>query len=258
METGNTLTVGAVARLAGATVRTLHHYDEIGLVSPTERTDAGYRLYNRRDVERLQEVLFFREIGISLAEIRRIIEEPGYRRSEVLSNQRELLLAQSRRFLAMVEVIDRTTSTEQKGNNMTTEEMLEVFADFDPEDHQVEAEERWGDTDAFRESGRRVSGYSKQDWLQLRGEADALDQRLLGLMTNGVSADGVEAMDLAEEYRAHITKWFYECTPKIYAGLGRMYVDDPRFKDRIDKVGDGLAQFLSDAIKANHQRLGSP
>lgn len=258
METGNTLTVGAVARLAGATVRTLHHYDEIGLVSPTERTDAGYRLYNQRDVERLQEVLFFREIGISLAEIRRIIEEPGYRRSEVLSNQRELLLAQSRRFLAMVEVIDRTTSTEQKGNNMTTEEMLEVFADFDPEDHQVEAEERWGDTDAFRESGRRVSGYSKQDWLQLRGEADALDQRLLGLMTNGVSADGVEAMDLAEEYRAHITKWFYECTPKIYAGLGRMYVDDPRFKDRIDKVGDGLAQFLSDAIKANHQRLGSP
>jgi DNA-binding transcriptional MerR regulator len=257
METEIALTVGAVARLAGVTVRTLHHYDEIGLVSPAEHTDAGYRLYSRRDIERLQEVLFFRELGIGLTEIRRIVEEPEYRRVEALGSQRELLLSRSSRLLAMVEAIDRAINAQRKGIDMTTEEMLDVFGDFDPANHRVEVEERWGDTDAYEESKRRVSSYTKQDWLQLRSEADALDQELLVLMTNGVAAESIEAMDLAEKHRAHITKWFYECTPEIHAGLGQMYVTDSRFEDNIDTAGDGLAQYLSDTIAANHQRLGS-
>jgi len=223
VETETALTVGAVARLAGVTVRTLHHYDDIGLVSPDEHTDAGYRLYSRRNIERLQEVLFFRELGLSLSEIRRIVQEPGYRRGEALESHRELLLAQSSRLLAMVDVIDRAINAEQKGVDMTAEEMLEVFGGFDPAEHQAAAEERWGGTDAYSESNRRVSGYTKQ-------------------------------MRLAEEHRAHITKWFYDCTPEIHAGLGSMYVTDSRFKDNIDKAGDGLAQYLSDAIAANHQR----
>jgi len=254
METETALTVGAVARLAGVTVRTLHHYDDIGLVSPDEHTDAGYRLYSRRNIERLQEVLFFRELGLSLSEIRRIVQEPGYRRGEALESHRELLLAQSSRLLAMVDVIDRAINAEQKGVDMTAEEMLEVFGGFDPAEHQAAAEERWGGTDAYSESNRRVSGYTKQDWLQLKGEADALDQRLLALVADGLAANSVEAMRLAEEHRAHITKWFYDCTPEIHAGLGSMYVTDSRFKDNIDKAGDGLAQYLSDAIAANHQR----
>lgn len=257
MESETALTVGTVARLAGVTVRTLHHYDEIGLVSPAAHTNAGYRLYSRRDIERLQEVLFFRELGIGLTEIRRIVGEPGYRRDEALGVQRELLLSRSRRLLAMVEAIDRAINVEQKGINMTTEEMLDVFGDFDPAEHQVEVEERWGDTDAFGESHRRVSRYTKQDWLELRSEAAALDHSLLELMANGVAADSIEAMDIAEEHRAHITKWFYECTPKIHAGLGDMYVDDSRFKHSIDRAGDGLAQYLSEAIAANYQRFGS-
>lgn len=126
-----------------------------------------------------------------------------------------------------------------------------MFGDFDPAEHQVEVEERWGDTDAYKESNRRVSRYTKQDWLQLRSEANALDQGLLVLMTNGVAADSIEAMDLAEEHRVHITKWFYECTPEIHAGLGHMYIADSRFKESIDTAGDGLAQYLSEAIAAN-------
>lgn len=257
MEAEATLTVGTVARLADVTVRTLHHYDEIGLVSPAEYTNSGYRLYSRRDIERLQEVLFFRELGIGLTEIRRIVEEPGYRRVEALGSHRELLLSRSNRLLTMVEAIDRAIKAERKGINMTTEEMLDVFGDFDPADHQAEAEERWGGTDAYEESKRRVSAYTKKDWLQLRGEADALDHRLLILMAAGVRADGVAAMDIAEEHRSHITKWFYECTPEIHAGLGQMYVTDARFKQNIDKAGDGLAEYLSEAIAANHQKLGS-
>lgn len=255
MDTEIILTVGAVARLAGVSVRTLHHYDDIDLVSPAEHSDAGYRLYSRREVERLQEVLFFRELGIGLAEIRRIIEDPKYRRGEALQRQKDLLLTQSSRLLAMAEAIDRSINAELKGVNMTAEEILEVFGDFDPGEHQAEAEERWGGTAAYEESASRVKGYTKRDWHEERAEADAIDQQFLALMSSGVAANSVDAMELAEEHRAHITKWFYECTPDIHADLGRMYVADPRFKGNIDKAGDGLAHYLSEAITANHDRL---
>ena len=138
---------------------------------------------------------------------------------------------------------------------MTAEEMLEVFGDFDLGEHKAEVEERWGGTDAYNESTSRVSRYTKRDWLQVRGEADAINQQLLALMASGVAAYSVEAIDLAEEHRAHITKWFYECSPDIHAGLGGMYIADSRFKDNIDKAGDGLAEYLSEAIAANQDRL---
>ena len=254
MDTQTDLTVGVVARLAGVSVRTLHHYDEIGLVSPDGHSDAGYRLYSSRNIERLQEVLFFRELGIGLTDIRQIIEESGYSRGKALESHKEQLIAQSSRLLAMVDLIDRTVNAEQKGINMTSEEMLEVFDGFDPLEHQAEVEGRWGGTDAYAESNRRVSGYTKQDWLNLKGEARGLDEKLLALMESGISADSIEAMDIAEEHRVHITKWFYDCTPQVHVGLGSMYVTDPRFQKNIDKAGEGLALYLSDAIAANHKR----
>ena len=255
MEGETALTVGTVAGLAGVSIRTLHHYDEIGLVSPAERTDAGYRLYRHRDIERLQEVLFFREFGIGLHEIRRIMDDPAYERESALRNQRESLLAKSKRLLAMIETIDRAVEAERKEINMTAEEMLNVFDDFDPIEHQTESQQRWGDTDAYAESRRRVGGYTTQDWLQLKSEAEALDLQLLDFMASGIAPNSVEAMDLAEEHRAHITKWFYDCTPEIHAGLGQMYVSDSRFTDKIDTAGEGLALYLSKAIAANHERL---
>ncbi len=200
------------------------------------------------------QVLFFRELGVGLDEIRRMMDEPDHQRRDVLGKQRELLLAKSERLLAMVEVIDRTIAADREGINMTTEEILGVFGDFDPADHQAEVEDRWGDTDVFKESSGRVSGYSKQDWIQVKAEASAIDQGLLNLMANGVGADSVEAMDMAEQHSAHITKWFYQCTPEIHAGLGQMYVSDLRFKENIDEAGSGLAQYLSEAIAANHER----
>ena len=247
-------TVGAIARLAGVTVRTLHHYDEIGLVSPVRRTGAGYRLYGRAEIERLQEVLFFRELGFGLGEIRRIVEEPGYQRAGALAHQRELLEARAGRLFALIEAIDRAMDTTARGTTMTPEEMLEVFGDFNPAGYQDEIEERWGGTDAYAESTRRVSRYTKTDWLRIQDEADAINQGCLELMARGVAPDSEAAMDLAERHRAHITRWFYECTPEIHAGLGQMYLADHRFKGNIDKVGEGLAAYLSAAIDANHRR----
>ena len=248
------LTVGAVARLAGVTVRTLHHYDEIGLVEPAGRTDSGYRTYGAKELERLQEVLFFRELGFSLETIRDIIGRPSYSRAAALEQQRELLVMHADRLLTMVDAIDRAVLAETTGVKMSSEEMLEVFGDFDPAQYEEEAKERWSESDAFKQSVQRTSGYTKDDWVTIGAENDAINQSFLALMAADTPADDPAAMDVAEQHRAHITKWYYDCSMEIHAGLGQMYVADVRFKENIDKAGEGLAEYMSAAIAANAAR----
>jgi hypothetical protein len=138
--------------------------------------------------------------------------------------------------------------------NLTPEEERELFGGFRPSDHAQEAEERWGGTEAYEQSRRRVADYTKKDWLQLQREGDAINHELLQLMAQGVPAADAAAMDAAERHRAHITKWFYECSPQMHAGLGQMYVADRRFTESIDQAGEGLAQYLSEAIAATTER----
>lgn len=252
------LTVGRVARLAGVTVRTLHHYDEIGLVSPVTRSDAGYRLYEPADVARLQEVLYFRELGFGLDEVARIVDAPSYRRDTALARQRALLMVKTNRLREMIAAIDVALQNEEAGITMTAEELLEVFGGFDPAEYEQEAEDRWGETGAYAESAGRVARYTKEDWRALGEEVDAIYRGLLALKARGVPPGDTEAMDLAEEHRKHITKWFYECTPEIHAGLASMYVADPRFTASIDASGTGLAAYLSAAIEANSTRRRRP
>ena len=248
------LTVGSLARLAGVTVRTLHHYHDIGLVVPAGRTESGYRTYGPPEVERLQEVLFFRELGFPLEAIRDVVGRPEYSRAAALRRQRELLEARAEHVIDMIDAVDRAIAAERTGVTMTNEEMLEVFGDFDPAQYEEETKERWGDTDAYRESARRVSRYTKDDWKAMQADADAINQDFLKLMAAGIPAGDPAAMDLAERHRLHITKWFYDCTKEIHAGLGQMYLADVRFKENIDKAGEGLAEFLSAAIAANAMR----
>ena len=248
------LTVGGLARLSGVTVRTLHHYDEIGLVVPGGRTAAGYRTYGTDEIERLQEVLFFRELGFALDDIKRAVEHPGYNRAEALQRQRNMLESQADHLLALIDTVDRALRAERTGIKMSNEDALEVFGDFDPAEYEDEARERWGETDAYKQSAARTARYTKQDWQRIKAEADAINQRFLGLMATDTPAGDVAAMDVAEEHRAHISKWFYDCPKEAHDGLGQMYVADFRFQDNIDKAGDGLAEYMSAAIAANAQR----
>lgn len=254
VKTTEELTIGILARMAGVTVRTLHHYDEIGLVVPSGRTPAGYRTYGSAEVERLQEVLFFRELGFALDEIKRIVSRSSYDRAVALERQRELLEARAEHLLALLDAVERAVRAERTGTTMTNEEMLEVFGEFDPAKYEEEAKERWGDSDAYKQSAARTSRYTRQDWETIKAENDAINRRLLELMAAGEAANGDAAMDVAEEHRMHITKWYYECPKMMHAGLGQMYVADVRFKENIDKVGDGLAEFMSAAIAANAAR----
>lgn len=254
MGTTNALTVGEIARLAGVTVRTLHHYDEIGLVVPAGRTDAGYRTYGRPELERLQEVLFFRELGFSLDEIRQIVDQPDYRREHALARQRELLEARAEHVFSLIEAVDRAIRAERTGVQMTDEEMLEVFGEFHPARYEEEAKQRWGDTEAYRQSARRVARHTKADWQRLGEEAAAINQQFLDLMAAGTPPEVEVAMDVAELHRAHISQWFYDCTKEIHAGLGAMYIVDRRFTENIDRAAEGLAAYMSAAIAANSAR----
>lgn len=248
------LTVGEIATLAGVTVRTLHHYDEIGLVSPGERTDAGYRTYGRADVERLQEVLFFRELGFALKDIKAVVTDPAYKRSDALNRQRALLETRQQRMHQMIDLIDRALEAERTETIMTNEESLGVFGDFDPAEYEEEARERWGDSDPYKQSAQRTAQYTKQDWEAISAEADAINDRFLALMAAGTPPSDAEAMEVAEAHRGHISKWFYDCSKEIHAGLGEMYVADERFTANIDKAGEGLAAYMSAAIAANTAR----
>jgi len=233
-------------------VRTLHHYDAIELVVPGVRRSNGYRQYGRADVARLQEVLFYRELGFPLETIKSIVEQPGYERGAALEQHRVLLEGRAERVFAMIEAVDRAINTERSGVNMTNEEMLEVFGDFDPSEHAAEAEERWGDSEAYRESARRTASYTKDDWAAIGREVDEIYAGLVELMTVETPADDRAAAELVDRHRAHISRWFYECTPEIHAGLGQMYASDPRFGENLDKSGKGLAAYLSGAIAARY------
>jgi hypothetical protein len=136
---------------------------------------------------------------------------------------------------------------------MTNEEMLDVFGDFDPTEHAAEAEERWGGTDAYRESVGRTAAYTEDDWTTISREADAINAGFLELMAAGDPADGEAAAALVDRHRSHISRWFYDCTPEIHRGLGEMYSADPRFRENIDRAGEGLAAFQSAAIAARYR-----
>lgn len=244
-------TISKVASLASVSVRTLHHYDEEGVLQPSSRSDAGYRLYSDEDLERLQQVLFFRELGFSLNDIRELMREPGHDSESALRMQRDLLEQRATHLEAMIATIDRTLDAHTKGTPMNKEDMFEVFGDFDPAEHEEEARERWGDTDAYAESARRTKRYTKDDWLRIKQEGAAVVEGLVARMDAGAGPDDPEVQALVEEHRMQIDRNFYPCSKEMHAGLGRMYVADPRFAKTYDDARPGLAQFLCDAILIN-------
>jgi DNA-binding transcriptional MerR regulator len=251
------LTVGALARLSGVTVRTLHHYDETGLLRPSDRTDAGYRLYDGDDVARLQRILFYRELGFSLEDVAELLDDPATDPVDHLARQHELLGRRIARLEEMRAAVALNLEARQMGIDLTPDEMLEVFGEEYTAKHaayQAEAEERWGDTDAWAQSHRRTSRYTAQDWKQAMAEQQAATEGLAAALRAGVPADGEQAMDAAEAHRQQITRWFYDCSYEIHRGLGDMYVQDPRFTRTYEDVEEGLARYVRDAIHATADR----
>lgn len=246
--------VGQVAGFARVTVRTLHYYDETGLLSPSTRSRAGHRRYDDGDLTRLQQILFYRELGFSLDQVAAVLDDPGADPVAHLRHQHELLRERIGRLERMAAAVERAMERERVGGNLTPEERFEVFGDFEPADHAEEAGRRWGDTDAYRQSQRRTAGYTKEDWLRLKEQNEDWGRRFGAAMDTGAAAESPEAMDLAEEHRRQISRWFYDCSYEIQTGLAEMYVADERFRRYYQEVKPGMAEYLRDAILANAVR----
>lgn len=250
------LKVKEVARLAGVSVRTLHHYDRLRLVRPSGRSPAGYRLYGPADLRRLQQVLFFRELGFPLAEIRRIVGGRGYDVGAALRLQRRLLGERAVRTRALIEAVDRAIEEQEQGRAMSDQERFGVFGDFDPRKYEAEAEARWGGTPAYAESSRRTARFGKEDWAAVQRESGEIFEALGAVAARGLGPDSEEAAAVAERHRQHVERWFYPCPPAMHAGLGALYVQDARFSATIDAVRPGLAAYARDAWVANAARRG--
>jgi DNA-binding transcriptional MerR regulator len=248
------LTVGQVADELGVTVRTLHHYDEIGLLSPSERSRAGYRLYTEADLERLQAVVVYRRLGFALDEIGALLDATGADREDHLRRQRTAVMTRLGEMQDLVEAIDRALEKEMSGIKLSKDEQRELFGEGYSEDLAEEAEQRWGDTDAWKQSQQRTSRYTKQDWVEVKAEMDAVGAAFVEANRAGEPPTSERAMDAAEAHRQHIERRFYDISPEFHPNLGDMYVSDPRFTRTYGDQEPGLAEYVRDAIHANADR----
>ncbi|MFW5472615.1 MerR family transcriptional regulator [Knoellia sp. CPCC 206450] len=247
------LTVGQVAETFGVTVRTLHHYDEIGLLSPSERSQAGYRLYTADDLERLATIVTYRRLDLPLDEVAALLRGDGST-LEHLRRQRDAVLHKVEELHGLVDAIDRAMEREMNEQPATHEDLREIFGEGFSDEYQAEAQERWGETDAWKQSARRTKGYTKADWERIRAEGDAVNAAFVTALEAGLPADSPEAMDAAEAHRAQIDTWFYDCSHDFQRNLADMYLADPRFTKTYEDIAPGLAQYVRDAIHANADR----
>lgn len=234
------LSVSEMAKLCGVSVRTLHHYDHIGLLCPETAVDSGYRWYGAADVEKMQQILFYRELDFSLKDIRDILADPRYDKQEALRRQRRMLLLKRQRLDGLLELLDA---------NLKGERTME-FKGFDAGELEAarrqyadEAKARWGHTDAWKESQAQAD-----DWDAQAESMNDIFRRAAALRESDPA--GTEAQALVKDWQDFISTHYYACTKEILAGLGEMYTADERFQKNMDRFGEGTAAFLTKAIAA--------
>jgi DNA-binding transcriptional MerR regulator len=256
-----TYLVKEVAALSGVTVRALHHYDELGLLSPNARTAAGYRLYSDDDLPRLQQILIGRELGLSLEAIRRSLDDPHFDRRAALIAQRAELAARAERAEDMVRAIDAALAVLEEAENEEDADVdkkvdvKKIFDGFDHEQYEAEVKQRWGNTDAYKVSQQRWKSYTEADLLRLKEEQAALNAEVAAVRKAGVAPDDPRAMDIAERYRLLFDRWFYPCSHEMHARAADMWETDTRYAINMDKQGgDGFTKFLAAAVLANAAR----
>ena len=250
-----TMTVGEVSTLLGVSVRALHHWDESGLVHPSRRSDAGYRLYCETDIMRIQQVLVYRQTGMSLADIKEVLDEPGADAVTHLRRQRELLQGQVSRLQQMLLSIDTILDMQQLGGRLSLAETVEIWGtDWDPV-YLAEAQAKWGDTEEWAESARRKARMTRADWEQAHSETVALETALAEAMHSGVEPGSPEANALARWHRKDLNRWFEVSTSKQVV-IARSYVADERYARYYDKRAPGLAAWLKDVIDAGARSEG--
>lgn len=228
------------AEYTGVSVRTLHYYDEIGLLKAAwVDGETGYRYYSEESILRMQEILFYRELDFPLKRILELLEAPDYNKEEALRDQKELLTLKKQRLERLIAAIDGAV----KGDNI-----MSAFDNQEFEKYKAEAQEKWGKTDAWQEHTEKTKSYSKDRWQNAAEGMNDIFAAFAECAKCGMAADSAEAQSLVKKLQDYITGNFYTCTKEILAGLGQMYVADERFAENINQNGPGTAAFASRAI----------
>jgi DNA-binding transcriptional MerR regulator len=239
-------TVKAVAELAGITIRTLHHYDEIGLLKPAQVTAAGYRLYTADDLEQLQQILFFRELGFTLHAIKELISRPGFNRKQALAEHRQLLQERQLRLGRLIASIDHTLNTMEGAIPMAAKDVKAMFDGFDHTEYEEEARQRWGDSQEYQESVTRTKNYTKADWAAFKAEMAEITATIASLMDRDHADPDVQAQ--VRRWHQFINDRCYTCSTEVFRGLGDLYVADERFTATYDETRPGMAEFMQAAM----------
>jgi DNA-binding transcriptional MerR regulator len=238
-------TVKQLASLANISVRTLHYYDQIGLLKPSFVAKNGYRAYQEKELLRLQQILFFRELDFSLDDIRKMLNQPNYDMSVALKDQKKLMELKRDRLDGLIKSINKTIKRMDNKQTMKPEEMYSPFKDEDVKQYQDEVKQRWGNTEAYKQSMARAGKMTKKEMDELKANGKKFTQKLADAMDLPVASPEVQKL-IAEHYKG--IQFFYDCPLSMYRNLGQMYVDDPRFTAYYDKFRPGLAVFVRDAI----------
>ena len=242
------LSIGEIAEQARISVRTLHHYDQIDLLKPSIRSINGYRFYTESDVQKLDDILLYRALGLSLKQVKHVIDSAPEEREAVLKKQVSLIEKHIER---LVDVRNKLITTLNLGRKMENSDVFEALRGFDPDKYETEVKANWGQTKEFIESKKRVRNYKQDDWARYKKESENLTKELVSIYKRKVSPKSEEAIVIAEKMRLQIDAWFYPCSREMHSQLGDMYVLDPRFTATYDKIEQGLASFLNLCIKAN-------
>lgn len=235
------MTVNEVSKLSGISVRTLHYYDQIGLLCPDQVSKAGYRLYGQEALERLQQILLFRQLEFPLKEIKSIIDNPGFDREEALNQQIQMLKLQRQHLDGLISL-----ALEIKENGVSHMD----FKPFDKSEldaYAKEARERWGNTSAYEESIKKTKTYTQEDWNVANEQMTAIFAEF-GRQKK-CAPDSAAAQAAVKSLQDCISQFYYACDKEVLAGLGQMYASDQRFAENIDKMGgSGTAEFAAKAI----------
>lgn len=249
-----TYTIRQLADLAGVSVRTLHHYDNIGLLSPTRANKNGYRTYGEEDLLKLQQILFFRELEFPLEDIKRILSSPGFDIRAALGDQRNLLQLRKKRLGKLIATIDNTLKKLNKEMTMTDKDLYGGFTKEEMDVYAEEARQRWGHTEAFKQSQERTKHWTKEDYARLKEDADKWMKHLAAHMHHAPESPIVQQL-IDQHYNSLRT--FYEPSPELYRGLAEMYITDERFTAYFERYATGLAQFMHDAMMSYVDKKGA-
>lgn len=240
-------TVKGLARLAGITVRTLQYYDAIGLLKPSRRTAAGYRIYRNRDLFILQQIMFYRELEFPLDRIKSILGSRDFGLVAALESHKKMFLEKSRRVERLIMTIDRTIKNLEEKTMLKDEELYEGFTKEEVKQlkkYEKEAEAMY-DPAIVVESRKRVRSMTKEQWQAVRAQGDEITRRLASLV--GKDPGSGEVQEAIAAHYAHLHN-FYTPTLQMYRGLGELYVTDARFRAHFDKYAKNLADFIKKAI----------